>query len=174
MNWGFPAKRKFSLMLKCMPRYFSPILVQSIDKVGHPSRASGLCVLALAALLAACGWQVSAPEARAQEYVEALVLDPDNTEVLKIIANNPAAPESLVQGLDARVALDYLCARHKQGVNLYFAHTDVRRPEPDRRQVVVLTSQADGSSAGKEVRFEIDLEKNGPQAWRITRISAGG
>jgi len=130
-------------------------------------------ILGLFALLSpACGWMASTPEVRAQEYVEALVLDPQNTEALRSIANNPTAPETLVQGLDARVALDYLCARRKQGVPLYFVHSDVRRLGPKRREVVVLASQDYAGVSGKEVGFQINLEKDEALNWRITRVSA--
>lgn len=157
-----------------------------MNRLGGTARAAGtsggatraVIFSCLVAALAACG-PGGAPEYRARDFIEALVREPENTQKLQTLARPPAgqAPQKLVQGVSAGVALDFLRARRAQGADLMFTLGEVQRPDRQRRIVAVAVSHSEPTeipgartAARREIVFKVKIEGN--EQWRITRVWA--
>ncbi|MEW6331457.1 MAG: hypothetical protein AB1560_08360 [Pseudomonadota bacterium] len=128
----------------------------------------------LVLLLAACEPFWSTPESRARDFIEALVTAPAETGALRDLANLPPeqSPEALVDGLAARVGLDFLRARQAQGVTLKFVQGEARPQDEAHRTVVIHVSFLQpGTPVAGEVRFLVRLEKVDQTRWRIARVT---
>ncbi len=128
----------------------------------------------LLAGLAACEPFWNPPEARAQEFIEALVTTPGDMQPLRDIANiSPDRnPSDLLDGVSARVARDFLQAVQAQGVTLKFAQSEVKRISVRQRVVTVrVTYLPPGAPVNSEVRFQVYVEKNDQGDWRIARVT---
>jgi hypothetical protein len=128
----------------------------------------------LALALAACEPSWSTPESRARDFIEALVTAPAETQPLRDIANlSPEqSPEALIDDLSARVGLDFLRARHTQGVSLKFVQGETRPADDTHRAVVIhVTYLQPGTPVTGEVRFLVRLEKDDQARWRIARVT---
>jgi len=126
--------------------------------------------------LSACHSVSRTPEGRAQEFIEALVTEPTDTEKLREIANigPDRNPENLVDDLSVRVALDFLRAKLAQGATFKFVPTEVRRMDAKRHAVAILvTYLQSGSPTNDEVRFEVLVEKDNQNHWRIAHVTGG-
>jgi hypothetical protein len=116
----------------------------------------------------------NAPESRALDFAEALVTMPADMQKLRDIANlaPDRNPDDLLDGLSARVALDFLRAKQAQGVALKFALGNTRQIDAMRRAVSVrVTYLQPGTSANSEVRMQIQIEKDAQGRWCITRVT---
>lgn len=148
-----------------------------MNRYGHLTSRPGTAWAAglwLVLSLAACEPFWSTPEARARDFIEALVTAPAETQPLRDIANLPPeqSPEALVDGLSARVGLDFLRARQTQGVSLKFVQGEVRPVDNAQRAVVVHVSYLQpGTPVTGEVRFLVRLEKDDQARWRIARVT---
>jgi hypothetical protein len=124
--------------------------------------------------LAGCEPFWSAPEGRALDFVEALVTAPADMQKLRNIANlaPDRNPEDLLDGLSARVALDFLRAKQGQGVALKFALGEAKQIDAVRRAVSIRVSYLQpGTPANSEVRMQVQIEKDNQGRWRITRVT---
>src|SRR5947199_376696 len=86
-------------------------------------RINNIFILTLAVNLAACSFFSSAPESRARDFVELLITEPDKDQRLRELSrlSHQQSPLELVDTLTAKVALDYLRAKYRQGVKLDFS-----------------------------------------------------
>jgi hypothetical protein len=122
--------------------------------------------------LAACEFRPSAPENRAEYFVEKLVCEPQAMEELRGVARlvEGESPDTLASDLPTRSALVYLRARVRLGAKLGFRAVGTQRPVPGSRVVTVMVSE--GVAVLKEstaVRFQVELQKH-EGAWLITRL----
>jgi hypothetical protein len=125
-------------------------------------------------VLAGCEPFRNAPESRALDFTEALVTMPADMQKLRDIANlaPDRNPEDLLDGLSARVAVDFLRAKQAQGVALKFALGEARQINASRRAVSVRVSYLQpGTPANSEVRMQIQIEKDAQGRWCITRVT---
>jgi hypothetical protein len=125
-------------------------------------------------VLAGCEPFWNVPERRALDFAEALVTMPADMQKLRDIANlaPDRNPEELLNGLSARVAVDFLRAKQAQGVALKFALGEARQINASRREVSVRVSWLQpGTPANSEVRMQIQIEKDAQGRWRITRVT---
>ena len=148
----------------------------------HRARAgSGKTVWYLGAcwllpILAACHPFWSAPESRAQDFIDTLVTAPADVQKLRDIANiaPDRKPDELIDGLSTQVALDFLRAQQTQGATFKFVQDQVRRIEDARRDVTIRVSyRQPGAKTDAQVRFQVRLEKDAQGQWRITRVTGG-
>lgn len=126
------------------------------------------------AALTACEPFWSSPESRARDFIEALVATPTEIQSLRDIANlSPEQdPAALIDDLSARVGLDFLRARHAQGVTLKFLQGEVRRADDAHRSIVVnVTYLQPGTPLTGEVRFLVVIEKDNQARWRVARVT---
>ncbi len=137
-----------------------------------------LAALLLAAAAVAIGFLLwDAPVSRARDFIETLVLEPNDDEKLRDIANAPAEqlPTELLSGLDTKVGIDYLRAGYLQGMELKFSYNEIRQGEPRKRIVNVMVTQAEvvgkQDHARRRVRFQVDMGKEQDGTWRIIRVS---
>lgn len=133
--------------------------------------AGALCLLGM---LAACEPFWDTPETRAREFVETLVTAPSDSSRLRDIANVPAgrSPEDLIEGLAARVGLDFLRAQLAQGVTLKFVPGETLKPAEGRRLIWVHVSYLQpGTTQTGTVRFVIRAEKDQQGAWRLAGLT---
>ena len=125
--------------------------------------------------LAGCEPLWIAPEGRAQVFIETLVTTkPVDVQKLHDLARAAPEqnPEELVDGLSARVAVDFLRAKQAQGVALDFTRSEVRQINTTRRMVTVrVTYQPSGAPVDSEVRFQVQFEKDNQGLWRIARVT---
>jgi hypothetical protein len=124
--------------------------------------------------LAGCEPFRIAPEGRAQDFIETLVTRPVDIQRLRDLAYAAPErnPEDLLDGLSARVAVEFLRAKSTQGVVMNFARSDARQINATRRMVTVRVSyQPPGAPVDSEVRFQVQIEKNSQDVWYIARVS---
>lgn len=140
--------------------------------VGAGGVLVGLVCLGGLAGLAACGLRPSAPESRAEYFVQKLVQSPEATDDLRAVTQLAAGegPDSLVQDVPTRTALTYLRARARLGAKLGFHVAGASRSEPERRVVEVVASEALAVGADT-VRFQVELQKLDGD-WRVVHLHA--
>jgi len=134
-------------------------------------------VLLTLCVVAGCSrFGFSEPQNRAREFVETLVTAPGDSDKLREIARltPERQPEDLLEGLSARVTVDFLRARRTQDMALNFAVKDTQKPDDNRRFVTVRVGYAEaGKMAEKELLLQVSVERNGQGDWHITRVTAG-
>ena len=124
--------------------------------------------------LTACEPLWSGPDDRAQDFLETLVTAPTDLQKLRDLAllAPERNPEDLLGDLSARVALDFLRAKHAQGVALKFSHDEARGLDATRDSVTIRVAYlAPGTSVSHEVKMHVQLEKNAEGQWRIVRLT---
>ncbi len=134
-----------------------------------------LVLLTALAVVAGCELFRDAAESRARFFLETLVQEPDNRERLSELSKPADGPETVLEGLSTRLAIDYLRARHRQGMTLELAVTAAQRLDADRRQVLIAASanppglrqESDG-----RIRFQVALELSEQRQWLVTRVTA--
>jgi len=132
---------------------------------------SVICLL----LLSGCSFFSNAPESRATQFIETLVVDPGNSQRLRGLADITADqdPRSLVHGLSTQVALDYLRTRNHQGEKQDFSIEAVRLQGSSRRVVTVLVDRAGRELDRSEaVRFHVVLKDVASRGWLVTAVEA--
>lgn len=137
-------------------------------------RLERVAALCLTGFLAACQPFWSAPEALAREFIESLVTAPADSARLRDIANVPAErnPEDLIEGLAARVGLDFLRAQQAQGVTLKFVQGEVRKPGDGQRLIGIhVTYLQPGTTVTGEVRFVVRAEKDPQGDWHLVGVT---
>jgi len=137
---------------------------------------TGGVLLTLCVVVGCSRFGFSEPQDRAREFVETLVTAPGESDKLREIARlaPERQPEDLLEGLSARVTLDFLRARRTQDMALDFAVKDMQTPDNDRRLVTIRVGYAEaGKEAEKELLLQVSVERNGRGDWHITRVTAG-
>lgn len=127
-------------------------------------------------LLVACDAVWNAPEGHARDFIQTLVMTPAAIQQLRTLANITVDrnPEDLLDGLSARVAVDFLRAKEAQGVTLDFGHGEVQRTAATQQVVGVRVAYVPAESgANSEIRFQVDMEKDDQGRWRIARVTGG-
>jgi len=148
-----------------------------MERQYNPAGGNGIAWVGAALvviLLAACNAVWNAPEGHARDFIETLVITPAATQKLQEFANIPPDrnPEDLLDGLSARVAVDFLRAKEAQGVSLDFSRGPVQRLDAARRVVDVRVAYAPAESgAHNQIRFQVHMEKDDQGRWRIARIT---
>ncbi len=123
-------------------------------------------------VLGACDFRPSAPESRAEYFVEKLIHEPQAVEDLRSVARlaEDASPDSLANDLPTRTALTYLRARQRLGTKFGLHVAGTLRPAPETRVVNVVVSEgAAVLNEGVAVHFQVELQKQG-DAWLVTRL----
>lgn len=137
---------------------------------------TGGVLLTLCVVVGCSRFGFSEPQDRAREFVETLVTAPGELDKLREIARlaPERQPEDLLEGLSARVTLDFLRARRSQDMALNFAVKDMQKPDNARRLVTIRVGYADtGKVAEKELLLQVSVERSGQDDWHITRVTAG-
>jgi hypothetical protein len=120
----------------------------------------------------ACDFRPSAPESRAEYFVEKLIREPQASDDLRSVARlaEGESPDALANDLPTRTALTYLRARQRLAAKLGFHVAGTRRPAPDSRVVTVVVSEGVAALGnGTAVRFQVELQKQ-EDAWLVTRL----
>ena len=141
---------------------------QAVARCAGRLLAGLLCVVAFGA----CDFRPSAPESRAEYFVEKLISEPQAVEELRSVARlaEGESPDSLANDLPTRTALTYLRARQRLGAKFGLHVAGTQRPAPDSRVVSVVVSE--GTAVLNEVaavRFQVELQKQ-EDAWLVTRL----
>jgi hypothetical protein len=114
----------------------------------------------------------TSPEARAREFLDAAIRDPQNIERLTQLAGDPAYATST--GLDSapvRVGLDYLRARLAQGASLELNAGRAQTLENGAQRIPVAVQPS--SEPRVSTDFELELEPVG-EGWRLRRVTTPG
>lgn len=126
-------------------------------------------------LLYACSFFTNAPESRATQFLETLVVDPGNLQQLRKLADvaSDADPASVVQGLSTQVALEYVRTLQRQGEKQNFSIGPVRIQGASSRVVtVVVTSSGEQPNRRGAVRFHVVLKNVAGRGWLVTAVEA--
>lgn len=136
-----------------------------------------LVLLAALAAVAGCDRLDDSPESHARLFLETLVREPDKLASLNDLVKptDGGDAESVLDGLSTQLAVGYLRARHRQGMDLDFAVSAAQRSDPSHwrvRVAVAAPSAGVRPEPGSRIRFEVALELSEEQDWRVTRVSA--
>lgn len=130
----------------------------------------GMLVGLMAAVLAACGWFSGAPEYRARDFLRSMVTEPDDTGRSAALLHPRVAEGGVLDTLSVRVAIDYLQAKHRQGVPLEFDAGNAEKRGDGRRVRITVIDQAEARhGAYDKIVFIVDLE-NSKSGWLVTRM----
>jgi hypothetical protein len=138
------------------------------------ARCAGRLLVGLLCGIAAvaCDLRPSAPENRAEYFVEKLIREPQAVEELRSVARlaEGESPDALANDLPTRTALTYLRARHHLGAKFGLRVAGSQRPATDSRVVSVVVSEGTAVlNEGAAVRFQVELQKQ-EDAWLVTRL----
>lgn len=128
--------------------------------------------LLLALAIAGCDFRPSAPESRAEYFVEKFIREPAALDDLRAVAAIAAtdSPESLLTELPAKTAVLYLRARTQAGVSLGF-HVAGSFPVDDYHKTVDVVVSEDTTLAIEPVRFRVEMTRR-DRDWWVTRLQA--
>lgn len=113
------------------------------------------------------------PETVARNFFDALLQAPDDPARLRAAAHidENDDPDTLVDGLATRIALDFLRARMRQGANYDVSVAEARRPGVQRYTAVLrVTENAEGRLSPMR-RFEVGLQKADNGDWRVSSVT---
>lgn len=133
-----------------------------------------LLAVAWLALLAGCDATrvPTSPEARAREFLDVAIRDPQNSERLARLAGDPAyAAYSGLDSAPVRVALDYLRVRLAQGASLELKAGRAQALENGAQRVPVAVQSS--SEPRVTTDFEVELAPVG-EGWRLRRVTTPG
>jgi len=145
----------------------------------RPAAGLVLVLIVLAGFAAAgCQARSSAPEARAREFVEVLVIEPQNQERLVQLANTKdASGVTALYSSETGIELTYLRARIQQGAALEVKIRSVQRDTPDQHRValdVALRPPQRGMAlrrGDKDItRIEATVVRVGAEEWRVSEL----
>lgn len=136
---------------------------------------------AVAALGAAYLWfprGLRGPETVAQNFIEAFLDvspdEPDYSGRLRAAAHLDQAddPQSVIDGLSTRIALDFLRLRRRQGAVQRIAIGESRRPAPTHYVTALrVVERVDNSRGSLTRRFNVVLLKSDNGDWRVTSVA---
>jgi hypothetical protein len=123
-------------------------------------------------LVAGCPFRPTAPQSRAEYFIDKLIQAPQDTDDLRAVVWLTAGqnPEMLISDLPTRTAVTYLRARARSGAALGVHAAGVTTLAPDRQRVQLDVTET-GAARSEPVRFDAELEKRG-QEWRVVRLHA--
>lgn len=132
-----------------------------------------LVAIACVAGVAGCNPRPSAPETRAEYFVEKFIREPQAVDDLHAVAllADGQSPDDLMSDLATRTAVTYLRDRARLGAKLGFHVAGLGRVKTDRMLVNVIVNEGAAVGAADEVRFEVEMQKSG-QDWRVTHLHA--
>lgn len=132
-----------------------------------------LVAIACVAGVASCNSRPSAPESRAEYFVEKFIREPQAAGDLRAVAQlaEGQSPEDLMTDLATRTAVTYLRDRARLGATLAFHAVGLGRAKGDRMLVAVIVNEGVAVGTADEVRFEVAMQKSG-QDWRVTHLRA--
>lgn len=122
--------------------------------------------------ISACDVRPSAPESRAEYFVEKLIIEPQAGEALHSVARfaEGDSPDSLARDLPAQNALMYLRARQRLGATFGVHVAGTQRPAENTRVVSVAVSEKVAAlNENAVVRFQVELQYL-DDAWQVTRL----
>ncbi|MDH4133269.1 MAG: hypothetical protein OEV31_00635 [Gammaproteobacteria bacterium] len=119
-----------------------------------------------------CDFRPSAPESRAEYFVEKFILKPAAHDDLRAVAalGETDSPESLLTELPVRTAVIYLRARAQAGVSLGF-HVSGSYPVDDDHKTVDVVVSEDTVLTLEPVRFRVDMTRR-DKNWWVTRLQS--
>jgi hypothetical protein len=140
---------------------------------GLVSASRMLVAIACVAGVSGCNVRPSAPESRAEYFVEKFIREPQAVDDLRAVTQlaDSQNPDDLVADLATRTAVTYLRDRARLGANLAFRVVGARRAQGDHMLVSVMVSEGVTAGAANEVRFEVEMQKSG-EDWRVARLHA--
>lgn len=140
---------------------------------GLVSAGRMLVAIACVAGVAGCNPRPSAPETRAEYFVEKFIREPQAVDDLHAVAllADGQSPDDLMSDLATRTAVTYLRDRARLGAKLGFHVAGLGRVKTDRMLVNVIVNEGAAVGAADEVRFEVEMQKSG-QDWRVTHLHA--
>lgn len=141
--------------------------------IGVAALVAIIVVIAAVLIVAFFPGGLRGPETMARQLVEALLQAPQDSARLRAAARLTETddPETLLEGLATRVALDFLRARERQGAVHHISVAETRRPSPQRYVVVLwVVEKADGQAAESR-RFQVSLQKAENRDWRIAAVT---
>jgi hypothetical protein len=132
-----------------------------------------VAALAAVAVVAGCDWRPSAPENRAEYFIEKFIHEPQALEDLRAVTQLPGAagPEQLVTDAPTRTAVTYLRARARLGAKLGIHAAGTTQTATDRRRVRVVVTEGVAVGRADAVRFDVELQKTG-EDWRVVSLGA--
>jgi hypothetical protein len=147
--------------------------MKAAARSGRISAGRMLVAIACVAGVASCNPRPSAPESRAEYFVEKFIREPQAADDLRAVAQlaDGQSPEDLMTDLATRTAVTYLRDRARLGATLGFHVAGLGRAKGDHMLVVVTVNEGVAVGAADEVRFEVEMQKSG-QDWRVTHLHA--
>lgn len=144
------------------------VVVRALWRWSAPAAAGLLFALGIAG----CDFRPSAPESRAEYFVEKFIREPaalDDLRAVSALAETDS-PESLPTDLPAKTAVLYLRARSQTGVSLGFHVAGSLRVDDDHKTVDVVVSE-DTALTIEPVRFRVEMTRR-DHDWWVTRLQA--
>jgi len=120
----------------------------------------------------ACDFRPSAPESRAEYFVEKLIHEPQAEDELRSVMRlaEGQSPDSLANDPLTRNTLTYLRARQRLGATFGLHVAGSQKPAPDTRVVsVVVSESAAALNEGAAMRLQVELQKQ-EDTWLVTRL----
>jgi hypothetical protein len=147
------------------------MMAGGLGVIGRAGRM--LAGVACLAGLAGCNLRPSAPESRAEYFVEKFIRTPQAADDLRAVTALAAgeSPEALAGDPHTRTAIQYLRARERLGAALGFHVSGTRSAAPDRKQVTVTVSEGLAVGGAEAVRLQVELTRRDSD-WIVTRLSA--
>jgi hypothetical protein len=132
-----------------------------------------LVAIACVAGVVSCNPRPSAPESRAEYFVEKFIREPQAADDLRAVAQlaDGQSPDELMSDLTTRTAVTYLRDRARLGAKLGFHVAGIGRAKDGRMLVNVIVNEGVAVGGADEVRFEVEMQKSG-QDWRVTHLHA--
>jgi len=140
---------------------------------GLVSAGRMLVAIACVAGVASCNLRPSAPESRAEYFIEKFIREPQAADNLRAVAQlaDGQSPDDLMSDLATRTAVTYLRDRARLGAKLGFHVAGMGRAKGESMLVNVIVSEGAAVGGADEVRFEVAMQKSG-QDWRVTHLHA--
>jgi hypothetical protein len=167
-----------------------PTLSPGTAKPAHRLRPGVLALSLIAALLVnACGWILNSPEARARDFITGLIIQSGGPQPIaragvafasatppQVQLDGTGTDENRLDDLETRVTIEYLRAKHEQGVELAFGYAGVHRRTAKGRIVTIVVTEPKGAfndSAGikKIFRFRVRLRET-EDGWQIASVTS--
>lgn len=140
---------------------------------GLISAGQMLVVIACVAGVVSCNQRPSAPESRAEYFVEKFIREPQAANDLRAVTQlaEGQSPDDLMSDLATRTAVTYLRDRVRLGAKLGFHAVGLGDAKGERMLVNVMVDEDVAVGATDKVRFEVEMQKSG-QDWRVTHLHA--
>ena len=114
------------------------------------------------------------PERTAGEFLEALIQTPADTVRLRAAARLTGTqdPQALLQGLSTGVTLNFLQARHAQGISQDIMVLERQQSVPQRVNVRLRVSEVSAAGGASPRDFAVQLEPITDGDWRVASLRA--